>query len=75
MKKKKKINIFLDTFFHRCTALGVFVCFSQIGALLGSTLYTHLPVTTTKIAATISTIFTTIPFVSSIVLKDPCLLV
>lgn len=60
---------------YRCTALGVFVCFSQIGALLGSALYIHLPIASTKVAATISTIFMTIPFISSMILKDPCLLV
>lgn len=59
----------------RCTALGVFLCFSQIGALLGAALYSHLPVILPKVAATISTSFVAIPLVSSVVLKDPCLLV
>lgn len=59
----------------RCTALGVFVCMSQLGALFGAALYSHLPTTTTKFAATISTISIIVPVISSMVLKDPCLLV
>lgn len=70
-----KWNVLHMCQFCRCTALGVFLCLSQIGALLGAALYSHLPVILTKVAATISTSFVAIPFVSSVVLKDPCLLV
>ncbi|KAL1375580.1 hypothetical protein pipiens_017409 [Culex pipiens pipiens] len=58
----------------RCTAVGFFVCGGHIGALLGALLYAAFPVTSSKVAAIVSTIFLSFPISSAIILKDPCLL-
>lgn len=59
----------------RCTALGVFACGAQIGAIFGVLVYGNLPTFTTKFAATLSSIAVIVPVISSMILKDPCLLV
>lgn len=59
----------------RATALGLFICGGHIGALIGGSLYSVLPVYSVKFASAISTITMIIPVVSSIILKDPCLLI
>jgi hypothetical protein len=58
----------------RCTAMGFFVCGGHMGALLGAPLYAVLPLTSSKVAAFISTLFMIVPFLSAVVLRDTNLL-
>lgn len=62
----------MHRFFYRCTALGLFMCGGHIGALIGAPLYGALPLTSTTIAASISTMIMAIPTVAAMALQDPC---
>lgn len=56
----------------RCTAMGVFVCCGHIGALIAGPIFTILPMTSTVIAAFITSFIMIIPTTSTLILKDSC---
>lgn len=56
----------------RCTAIGLFICGGHVGALFGATLFSVLPLASSKIVAILSTIAMGVPVISSTTLKDSC---
>lgn len=55
---------------QRASLIGLLVSVGHVAAPIGASLFSLFPVTSFKAAATISTVTFSIPFLSSVVLKD-----
>lgn len=55
----------------RCSAVGLFVCVGHIAALIAKPLYALLPAVSPVAASIISSLIILVPFVASIILREP----
>uniref|UniRef100_A0A336N197 CSON009553 protein n=1 Tax=Culicoides sonorensis TaxID=179676 RepID=A0A336N197_CULSO len=55
----------------RCSAIGFFVCVGHVAALIAKPLYAFLPTETSVAASIISSIIIIVPFIASIILREP----